>query len=66
MYIYIYILKFFFLCVFFFCLFALCHSIMWFFTYTRFNLTSILSTQVLQAIVNFLTCKYNVGLIGPK
>ena len=34
------------------------------FTYTRFNLTSILSTQVLQAIVNFLTCKYNVELIG--
>ena len=65
-YIYIYILKFFFLFVFFFCLFALCHSIMWFFTCTRFNLTSILSMQVLQAIVNFLTCKYNVELIGPK
>ena len=31
-----------------------------------FNLTSILSAQVLQAIVKFLTCKYNVELIGPK
>ena len=31
------------------------------------NLTSsILSMQVLQAIVNFLTCKYNVELVGPK
>ena len=30
------------------------------------NLTSILSTQVLQAIVNLLTCKYSVELIGPK
>ena len=32
--------------IFFFCLFGLCYVIMCFFTYTRFNLTSILSTQV--------------------
>ena len=50
----------------FFCLFGLCYAIMWFFTYARFKLTSILSTQVLQAIVNCLTCNHSVELIGPK
>ena len=57
----------FFLLYFLFCLFDLCYAIMWFFTYTRFNLTSIPSTQVLQTIVIFLTCKYSVELVGgPK
>ena len=60
-----------FLCIFlasFFVLFIwsmLCDNVV--FTYTRFNLTSILSTQVLQTIVIFLTCKYSVELVGgPK
>ena len=64
---YIYIYFYFLFCLlFFFCLFGLCYAIMCFFTYTRLNLTIILSTQALQAIDNFLTYKYSVELIGSK
>ena len=54
-YIYIYIYLLFIFCLFYFFLLfiAQCYAIMWFFTYTRFNLTSILSTQVMQTIVYF-------------
>ena len=69
-YIYIFFTFLFLFCfvcfIFLFCLFGLFYAIMWFFTYARFNLTSVLSTQVLQAVVNFLICKYSAELIWPK